>query len=86
MGVISSAYILALPQYSENFGNVVLEAMAVGCAVIVTSKVGVASVVQEAGCGVVASGEPANFGLEMKRLLDDHERRRLMGEAASTRS
>ena len=71
--LLASAQILVLPSYSENFGNVVLEAMAAGCPVIVTPEVGMASVVQEAGCGVVAAGDPANLGLEMKRLLDDHE-------------
>lgn len=79
--LLSSAKILALPSYSENFGIVVLEAMAAGCAVIVTPEVGIASIVHEAGCGVVAPGDPANLGLEMKRLLDDHERRRYMGDA-----
>ena len=83
--LLTSAHILALPSYSENFGNVVLEAMAVGCAVIVTPEVGMASVVQEAGCGVVADGEPANFGLEIKRLLDDHERRRYDGRSGAAR-
>jgi glycosyltransferase involved in cell wall biosynthesis len=77
--LLSSAKILALPSYSENFGNVVLEAMAAGCAVIVTPEVGLASVVHEVGCGVVASGDPENLGLEIKRLLDDHERRQFMG-------
>jgi glycosyltransferase involved in cell wall biosynthesis len=79
--LLASARILALPSYSENFGNVVLEAMAVGCPVIVTPEVGMASIVREAGCGVVVSGEPVNFGLEIKRLLEDDERRRTMGEA-----
>ena len=55
--------------------------MAAGCAVVVTPEVGMASVVREAGCGVVANGEPAKFGLAMKLLLDDHERRRQMGKA-----
>jgi glycosyltransferase involved in cell wall biosynthesis len=77
--LLSSAQILALPSYSENFGNVVLEAMAAGCPVIVTPEVGMASIVHEAGCGVIS--DPANLGLEMKRLLDDHERRRYMGDA-----
>jgi len=79
--LLSSAQILALPSYSENFGNVVLEAMAARCAVIVTPEVGLASIVHEAGCGVVTAGDPANLGLEIKRLLDDHERRRSMGDA-----
>ena len=49
--LLTSAELLALPSYSENFGNVVLEAMAVGCAVVVTPEVGLASVVREVGCG-----------------------------------
>ena len=79
--LLASARILVLPSYSENFGNVVLEAMAAGCPVIVTPEVGIASLVQEAGCGVVAAGDPAKLGLEMKRLLDDHGRRQDMGKA-----
>jgi glycosyltransferase involved in cell wall biosynthesis len=79
--LLSSAKILALPSYSENFGNVVLEAMAAGCAVMVTPEVGMASIVREAGCGVVTPNDPVDLGLAMKRLLDDHERRRCMGEA-----
>jgi glycosyltransferase involved in cell wall biosynthesis len=79
--LLTSAHILALPSYSENFGNVVLEAMAAGCPVIVTPAVGMAAAVEEACCGVVVCAEPEKLGLEITRLLDDHERRRLMGEA-----
>jgi glycosyltransferase involved in cell wall biosynthesis len=79
--LIASARILVLPSYSENFGNVVLEAMAAGCPVIVTPEVGTAGIVQEAACGVVASGSPESLGLEMRRLLDDDDLRRDMGNA-----
>ena len=79
--LLSSAEILALPSYSENFGNVVLEAMAAGCAVIVTPEVGVASIVHDTGSGIVAPGDPKKFGLEMKQMLDDCKRRRTMGDA-----
>ena len=79
--LLSSARILALPSYSENFGNVVLEAMAVGCPVVVTPEVGMANAVKEAGCGVVVPGDPVEFGLEIKRLLADPERCGKMGRA-----
>jgi glycosyltransferase involved in cell wall biosynthesis len=79
--LLAQARMLVLPSYSENFGNVVLEAMASGCPVIVTPEVGIAPLVQETGCGVVCAGDPIQLGLEMKRLLDDHERRRDMGIA-----
>ena len=79
--LLSSAQLLALPSYSENFGNVVLEAMAVGRAVVVTPQVGLASVVREVCCGIVVDGEPATLGSQIKQLLDDHDRRRAMGEA-----
>jgi glycosyltransferase involved in cell wall biosynthesis len=79
--LLSSARILALPSYSENFGNVVLEAMAVGCPVVITPEVGLANAVKEADCGVVSPGDPDRFGLEIKRLLADPERCGRMGRA-----
>jgi glycosyltransferase involved in cell wall biosynthesis len=79
--MLSSAEFLVLPSYSENFGNVVLEAMAARCPVIVTPEVGLAHIVQEAGCGVVTPGDPKSLGLEMKRLLADRDCRRNMGDA-----
>jgi glycosyltransferase involved in cell wall biosynthesis len=79
--LLSSAKILALPSYSENFGNVVLEAMAARCPVIVTPEVGIADVVLEAQCGIVTQGDPEKLGLEIKRLLADAELRENMGRA-----
>ena len=79
--LLAAARMLVLPSYSENFGNVVLEAMAAGCPVIVTPEVGMASLVQEVGCGLVAAGDPTRLGSEMKRLLDDDNCRRKMGNA-----
>lgn len=82
------ALLFVLPSYSENFGNVVAEAMAMGCPVAVTPEVGIASLVQATGAGVVTSGAPNEFAAAIRALLSDPLRRREMGrrgaEAART--
>ena len=72
--LMAAAKVFALPSYSENFGNTVLEALAVGCPVLVTPDVGAADVVSESGGGRVVDGDPAIFGGALKELLDDPAR------------
>ena len=77
--LLSSARVLVLPSYSENFGNVVVEAMAAGCPVIVTPEVGIAEAVAQTGAGVVADGTPAALGSAIAGVLADDRRRQEMG-------
>jgi glycosyltransferase involved in cell wall biosynthesis len=69
-----------LPSYAENFGNVVAEAMAMGCPVLVTPEVGLARLVGESGSGVVVDGDPPTLAEARCRLMKDATSRRLMGE------
>lgn len=87
--LLRRAQMLVLPSYSENFGNVVLEAMAAGRPVVVTPEVGVADIVREANAGIVADGAPGSFGAAMARLAADAPLRASLGanglEAARAR-
>jgi glycosyltransferase involved in cell wall biosynthesis len=78
--LLANAKALVLPSYSENFGNVVLEAMAAACPVIVTPEVGAASIVQDTRSGFVVEGDPGKLGPAIARMLADPGEARQMGE------
>jgi glycosyltransferase involved in cell wall biosynthesis len=77
--LLRRAAVLVLPSRSENFGNVVLEAMAAGCPVAVTPEVGLAGTVRETGAGIVVDADPARLGQALRDLLADPDRRQEMG-------
>ena len=82
------AELFVLPSYSENFGNVVAEAMAMQCPVVVTPEVGIASMVSAAGAGLVTDGAPEQLAAAVRQVLSDAGRRGEFGrrgrEAALT--
>src|SRR4029453_422980 len=69
--LIERARALVLPSYSENFGNVVLEAMAAGRPVVVSADVGVSDLVRESGCGIVIDGGAEQLGGAIAPLAAD---------------
>lgn len=77
--LLHRAAVLALPSYSENFGNAALEALAAGCPAMVTPEVGIAALIAEEQCGMVVPGEPAALAEAIRGLLADPDRRDEMG-------
>jgi len=75
--LLRGAAMLVLPSLSENFGNVVLEAMAQETPVVVTPEVGLAAEVEAAGAGVVTTPDALTQMLEA--LLADRAKRQEMG-------
>ena len=68
---------------SENFGNVVVEAMIRGLPVLVTQEVGAAKIVEASGCGVVTRSSQRDLAAAMCALLHSDERLAAMGAAGA---
>lgn len=79
--LFNTARVFALPSYSENFGNTVLEAMRRGVPVITTPQVGAMDIVRSAGGGVVTSGDADGLSYAMSRFLHHPALARSMGVA-----
>jgi glycosyltransferase involved in cell wall biosynthesis len=78
--LLARATLLALASISENFGNVILEAMAAQTPVVVTAEVGLAEEVRRARAGIVVGSQPREIANAVNALLRDPDTRRSMGE------
>ena len=73
-----------LPSLNENFGNVVVEAMAHAKPIIVTNGCGVAEVVRDADCGIVCAPNADSLSAAIGQLIGDPalmRKRGLAGQA-----
>jgi glycosyltransferase involved in cell wall biosynthesis len=77
--LLARATLFALPSLSENFGNVILESLAMETPVVVTPEVGLAGDVVREEAGLVAKGEPGELAAAIDSLLRDPRRRAAMG-------
>lgn len=79
----SAADVFVHPALIEAAGNVVLEALASACAVVVTKCGGPAEYIREDDTGlIVPPSDPAALGAALRRLLGDDARRQQMGMSA----
>lgn len=85
-GYLSRMDILCLPSRREGFGNVIIEAAAMGVPTVGTSVTGIIDAVVDGVTGLlVADGEPAELADALCKLITDESRRLKMGAAAQDR-
>ena len=66
--VLQQHDVMILPSYDENFGNVVIESLSVGTAVLLSENVGLANYVQENNLGWVVKNNAESFNEIIERL------------------
>jgi glycosyltransferase involved in cell wall biosynthesis len=78
--LLERASLLVLPSVSENFGNVVVEALAHGCPVVVTPGVGAAEIVAACAGGWVCADDEQSFARAVATAMEHPSQARERGE------
>jgi len=81
--LFAAARLFALPSVSENFGNVIAEAMVRGLPVVLTERVGAAEIVRASGAGIVTGSRPEDFAAALAALLLSKQRLAAAGIAGA---
>lgn len=85
--VLALADLFVLPSESEGFGRVLVEAMAMGCAVVATAVGGIPDIVRDGETGLlVEPANPAALAGAVRALLDDPARATRLGAAGRARA
>jgi glycosyltransferase involved in cell wall biosynthesis len=80
---LRGASVLAAPSAQENFGMSVVEAMAVGVPVIVSTRVNLAPAIASAGAGWLAEPQRGSFARVLEAVLRDRAGRLARGREAA---
>jgi glycosyltransferase involved in cell wall biosynthesis len=81
--LFAAARVFALPSVSENFGNVIAEAMVRGLPVVLTERVGAAEIIRASGAGIVAGSGQEDFAAALAALLQSKQRLAAAGIAGA---
>jgi glycosyltransferase involved in cell wall biosynthesis len=84
LAVLNEADIFVLPSHTENFGLAAMEAMAMGCPVILSHGVKISPEMAAAGAGRAVAYDIAELSGAIRELLSDGGVRRTMAAAART--
>jgi glycosyltransferase involved in cell wall biosynthesis len=79
--LFKAARLFVLPSLSENFGNVICEAMIRGLPAVVNEHVGAAEILKASGAGAVSEGDEVAMARLLQQLLGSDSRRAAMGRA-----
>lgn len=80
LAALADADVWVLPSHTENFGNAVVEAMAAGVPVVVSTEVNLAPQILAAGAGRISRCDDAELAEQCAAILDSpQERERLIG-------
>lgn len=81
--VLGGSDIFVMPSYSEGLSNAIMESMASGCAVVASEVGGNRYLVENGVTGLLfPAGDRAALQAHVRRLLEDPNKRKRMGEAA----
>lgn len=72
--VLARHDLLVLPSRNENFGNVVLESLSVGTAVLVSENVGLAAYISRTGLGWVCAATPTEIAQQLSVIRRDERK------------
>lgn len=79
---LADADLFVLPSYQENFGNAVVEAMAIGVPVVISDQVALYPEVESAGAGSVCQTNAQDVAAHLTRWLSDAPARLDAGQKA----